>query len=59
MEQGTQVRHKLSGQVGIIISSSTNKNGTWHNVRFYNKKTDVLTLVEHNEVELEVVDAKI
>ena len=56
MEQGNRVKHKLSGQVGIILLTNTNKNGVWHNVRTYDKQTGVFATTEFNEKELEAVD---
>ena len=59
MKQGQMVRHKLSGWLGIIIHTNTNNNGTWHNVRTYNKQTGAFALTEFNETELEVYDGKV
>ena len=59
MKQGTMVKVKLSGWVGIILTTNTNNNGTWHNVRTYNKATGTFVLTEFNETELEVFDAEV
>ena len=59
MKQGTMVKVKLSGWIGIILITNTNNSGTWHNVRTYNKQTGAFSTTEFNEHELEVFDAEV
>lgn len=54
---GDKVKHKLSGWVGIILSSYNNQNGNGHTLRVYHKSNDTFTVNDFSEVELEVIES--
>jgi hypothetical protein len=54
---GDKVKHKLSGWVGIILSSYNNQNGDGYTIRVYHKSNDTFTVNDFAGVELDVVEA--
>ena len=56
MGTGDKVKHKLSGWVGIILSSFHNQNGDGHTIRVYHRTSDTFTVNDFMEAELDVTE---
>lgn len=57
MGTGDKVKHKLSGWVGIILSSYNNQSGAGHTIRVYHKSNDTFTVNDFLEAELDVIES--